>query len=124
MSKKRSTRSTGVTNLSQYLGGPVELIPSEVPTVRDVLRYMIYLQRYDNSKSGSSISELAGRAADQVQIAWERSNSAFSPPVVIAKTSIKARIVTAYEFFNTYIHVKIEEGGQCHQDIRFKFKDK
>ena len=109
MSKKRSTRSTGVTNLSQYLGAPAELIPSEVPTVRDVLRYLIYLQSYDNRNSGASISELAGRAAEQVQNAWEISNSAFSTPVVIAKTSIEARIVTAYEFFNTYINRKLKK---------------
>ena len=43
ISEKLSTRSTGITNLSQYLGGPGKLIPREMPTVRDVLRYLIYL---------------------------------------------------------------------------------
>ena len=64
---------------------------------------------YDNSKSCSSISELASSAAEQVQNAWEISNSAFSTPLVIAKTSIKARIITAYEFFNTYTNRKLKK---------------
>ena len=104
MSKgRRSTRSQKVTNLSKFLGGPMEMIPSEVPTLRDVLRYVIFLQRF---QSGKLIFDLVNNAADRVIEAWTRSNIMFSPPVVITKKAIMGRIQRAYNFFCSYTNTK------------------
>lgn len=65
--------------MCKYLGGPEELIPSEVPTWRDVLRYVLFLQRYENAKSELTLSELAFIATEQA--ICTSSVSAATPPV-------------------------------------------
>ena len=102
---KRSTRSQGVTSLSRYLGGPAELIPSEVPTLRDVLRYMLFLQRF-HATAPATISDLACDAADRVILAWNKSNSSFSSPVTITRRGIILRIERAYSLFSMFVNQK------------------
>ena len=81
----------------------MELIPTEVPTLRDVLRYVIFLQRFQSEKL---IFDLANNAADRVIEAWTRSNFMFSPPVVITKKAIMGRIQRAYNFFCSHTNTK------------------
>ena len=97
----RRTRSKGITAVSQYLGGPAELLPSEVPTLRDVLRLVLFLQRFKNSDfPKKSVTELAREAANHVLLAWRKSSSSFTPPVVICKKAIASRIQRAFNFFS------------------------
>ena len=95
----RRTRSKGITAVSNYLGGPAELLPNEVPTLRDVLRLVLFLQQYENNDfPKKSVAELAREAANHVLLAWRKSNSSFTPPVVICKNAIASRIQRAFIF--------------------------
>ena len=101
MSKiRRSTRSRSISGLSKYLGGPAELLSSDIPTLRDVLRLVLYFQRYEAPNSYKiCIPSLSRKAADHVLCAWNKSNSLFSSPVIISKNAIASRIQRAYNFF-------------------------
>ena len=103
----RKTRSKRITNLSKYLGGPAELIPSEVPTLRDILRYVLFLQRYE--ASDGAILPVANQAAEAVLKAWRKSNSIFSPPVTITQRAISSRIQRAYNCFASFTNRKMKK---------------
>ena len=96
---RRRTRSQLVSAVSRYLGGPAELLPSEVPTLRDVLRLVLHLQRHEATDSKICIASLARKAADYVLIAWNKSSSHFTPPAVVSKNAIASRIRRAFDFF-------------------------
>ena len=106
--KRPSTRSQKVSNLSKYLGTPEELIPNEVPTLRDVLRYILFLQRFKHDKL---ICDLINNAAGRVVDAWKRSNAEFTPPVVITKKAIMCRLQRAYNFFNSFVNKRQTKRG-------------
>ena len=103
----RKTRSKRITNLSKYLGGPAELIPSKVPTLRDILRYVLFLQRYE--ENDGAIFPVAYQAAEAVMQAWSRSNSNFSPPVTVAQRAISSRIERAYNTFAAFTNRKMKK---------------
>ena len=101
MSKiRRSTRSQLIYNLSRYLGGPAELLPSDVPKFRDVLRLVLNFQRYRAPNSYKlCTASLSRKAAHHVLCAWNNSSSLFSYPVIISKNAIASSIHRAYNFF-------------------------
>ena len=110
--KCRSTRSQG-TKLSKYIGGPAELIPSEVPTLRDTLRFVIFQQRFQATHS--SLEDLAATTAEHDMLAWMKSNSNFSPPVVISKRAIAKRIKRAYDSCTEYLNSNRKKIYKFHQ---------
>ena len=107
---RRSTRAQAMTDLSKLIGGASEWIPSEVPTLRDVLRYVLFVHRCKSYQL--TINDLISDAATRVILAWNKSNANFTQPVIIMKKAVISRIQTAYKFFSSFaIKWKAEEDG-------------
>ena len=77
-----------VVFLSQFLGGSSDLIPSEVPTLRDCLRNVLHLQSAVPNRSKISIQSTISAVSDNILVLWRQSNSDFTPPVVADKKTI------------------------------------
>ena len=93
---KRKTRNSN-TKLSKLIGGPAEFIPSEVPTLRDCLRLIVFLQ---NSKDKFySLGNIFNEVTEKITQAWANANCLFTSPVTITRKSIFNKLKRAYDFY-------------------------
>ena len=96
------TRKSVSSGLSSVFGTGRELLPSELPTLRAVLRKALLLREEEANMSGKNISriemsKIMERVADEVSEFWRNSNSNFQPPVIIGKKAIWKRLMTAWD---------------------------
>ena len=97
MAKKR-TRSETFTHMSNLIGCSREMLPSELPTLRDVLRHGLLLrEQSNNDKRNYPSSTLAKDLYEKVLEKWQRANSSFESPVVNSKVTIVKRIEENWE---------------------------
>ena len=103
MSTKKRTRHSSSTVLAEYLGGPgCDFLPTEVPTLRDVLRKGLLIREAKMLEDGGDrknypvrpmIEELVSNIHDQ----WKKSNVKFTPPVVTNSKSLVNRLLNVWE---------------------------
>ena len=95
------TRSGITSNLTLLIGSGREFLPSEVPTLRSVIRKGILLQEENLSDDGTrnnySINEMAKSLASQVCTQWKKSNALFDPPVTLNEHTIEMKIKQKWE---------------------------
>ena len=92
---------TPVSHITNFLGKGRLFIPSELPTLRDVLRYALYLQEQKLLVEGINLhnyptDEITGDVIPVLLSQWTRANVKFAPPVIISERRIKARIRNAW----------------------------
>ena len=92
---------TPLSHITDFLGKGRPFIPSELPTLRDVLRYALYLQEQKLLVEGIkrhnySTDEITGDVIPALLSQWTRANVKFAPPVVISERRIKERIRNAW----------------------------
>ena len=97
---KKRTRHTSGTHFSECLGGEQELLPTKVPTLRDILRKGLMIQRemlimMKVDRRNFKVNEMADQLSDLVIKRWTKANALFKPPVVIAKKSLSKNISKA-----------------------------
>ena len=79
------------------MGSGRDLLPSELPTLRAVLRAGIKLNEDKaETKQKYPIQELALEVAKLVEAQWLQDNKEFIPPKVSTLISIQRRIITAW----------------------------
>ncbi|KAI4831651.1 hypothetical protein KUCAC02_001187 [Chaenocephalus aceratus] len=87
------TRATSTSHLSNLVGTGRELLVSEPPTVRDILRYGIYLR--DQSKDDRRnypADQLVGDTFLGLIGQWSKANALFKPPVINEKVTIMSKL--------------------------------
>ena len=92
----------GITSkLTKLIGTGREFLPSEVPTLRSVIRKGIFIQEenlHDNvTRNNYSIKEMALDLASEVCALWKKSNAQFEIPVIFTKKSVARKIVDKWE---------------------------
>ena len=87
------TRAKSTSHLSNLVGTRRELLVSELPTVRDILRYGIYLR--DQSKDDRRnypVDQLVGDIFPGLIGQWSKANALFKPPVINEKVTIMSKL--------------------------------
>lgn len=98
MTSKRKTRLATSTHMSNFIGTGREMLPSELPTLRDVLRYGLLLRE----QSGENVRNYpaATVAKDtylKVLEKWELANSCFVVPILNSRVTVLKKIEENWE---------------------------
>ena len=120
-SAKRTRQSSG-TSLFGYLGGPSHLLPNEVPTLRDCLRYCLQIQEYnlvlhEVDRRNVPLCEIFKIAIEAVLSAWVRANPLFTEPVVIGAKRMEVKLKEAWDIFNSIAR------GICKKKVKEKWEN-
>ena len=96
------TRNSVSNKLADLIGGPKELISTELPTYRTVLQQGIFLKdkieiQEEISRCNYSNHELAKDLSGLIMSQWHRSNAKFKPPVIIQEASLVQKIERLWE---------------------------
>ena len=118
-SVRYKTRHQVSCNLSNFIGCGRELIPSELPTLRDILRLGLLMR--DSScedRRNYPIDELASDIYPILINQWSKANPAFVSPILNDKKRICVRIKDAWTLATTYSQGK----GKLKSKLNFNEK--
>ena len=113
------TRKKSSCRLSLYLGVGNELISSELPTVRDILRYgLLQRELSEKDKRNLLVDELVTMMSSVLITQWEKANPMFMFPVLNHEKTITKKLKCLWEQA-----VRISEGkGKIEDKARFTAK--
>ena len=84
--------------MNNLLGTSRDLLPSELPTLRDVLRYGLLLrEQNDDDKRNYPTANLAKDIYPAVIENWKRANDLFKPPVINSRITVLNKIQDSRE---------------------------
>ena len=105
MPPKKRTRLTTFMHLSNLLGTGRDLLPSELPTLRDILRYGLLLrEQSDNDTRNYSVSDLAKDIYPANLEKWKRANDLFKQPVINSRRKCWIKRKLHHEAWQTFWH--------------------
>ena len=95
---KHKTRHTSGTKMSELLGSGKKFTLSELPTLREVLRFGIWLRMQDTGDNRNYSNKNMARDIVQKLIGqWERANDQFKNPVITSEKTLCDKIVALWE---------------------------
>ena len=111
------TRASIKSSISQYIGSGKEFTLTELPTLREVLRYGVFLQEkykieHDKDYRNYSIQDVAKDVLPSLLAQWKRANCEFKPPVIIQESSICRKIIKEWETARDISRKRISKKGQ------------
>ena len=111
------TRATSGTKIGDYLGSGKALLPSELPTLRSILRQGVLFKEEkvmeeSNRRTGGRTysygkDEVVTDMIEALKVQWQKSNADFKPPVVISDQRIKARLKDAWDIAEKIAQKKV-----------------
>ena len=121
----RTGLSSSDEKLINLVGTGKEFLPSEVPTLRDIIRKGIEIQQgviYKGiSRNNFSVTNLARELTELVINQWHKSNASFQPPVTIDTRTIALLIEKKWNILREISRGKAKKG--CEEKI-MPFLDK
>ena len=120
------TRHESGTSVAGIVGVGEEMPITELPTLRMVLRHGIYLQEKalleeDIDRRNFPIKDMAVILREQIESRYVRANALFSPPIIIAHSSIERKIQVAW---TALTDIARERGSMKKKEDRTKFLEK
>ena len=92
------TRKKSGSHLSEYLGTGKELLVSELPTLRDILRYGLLVRELsENDPRNMTVKDVSKAIFDAVTSQWLKANALFKPPVIVSEKSATDKIIEAWD---------------------------
>ena len=93
------TRGEASTLMSEYLGKGKEMLMTELPTLRDCLRYGIFLKETDPafSKKNTPTSVLVKAIMMEVKARWNRASSKFQPPITVQDKGVQEKLAVLWD---------------------------
>ena len=92
------TRHKSSCNLSVYLGVGRELIPSEQPPIRDILRYgLLQRELSEKDKRNNTVDELVTMMYNVLARQWANANPKFKSPILNHDVTIKKKLRGLWE---------------------------
>ena len=102
--------------LIELVGTGKEFLPSEVPTLRDVIRKAIQIQQMNACKgihkSKITISDIARELTKLILNQWQKSNDDFQPPVTKDARSISRSIESKWRLLRLISRNKANKGSK------------
>ena len=90
---KVKTRNNVTTHLSNLVGSGRDLIPSELPTHRDILRYGLLLrEQADFDRRNYPVKELVKDMIPALLRQWLKANALFVFPVINHEERLKTKL--------------------------------
>lgn len=111
------TRHKSATHMSDFLGSGREILVSELPTLRDVLRYGILLREQKEDMRHYLVKDMVKDILPVVKNQWLRANAMFKSPVIVSDQRIIARIEVAWNLANNIAQKKGVTKGKKEQFI-------
>ena len=98
MGPKPKTRHASGSKMSDLLGPGKEFTLSELPTLREVLRYGIWL-RLENTEDQRNYNkkEMAKDIVNKVLEQWARANNQFKNPVILSEKTLCDKVVSLWD---------------------------
>ena len=94
----RKTRGSLTTHMTTLVGSGRELIPSQLPTTRDVLRLGIYLRETaETDKRNYPVNILVRDIVPVLVAQWTKANAEFKFPVIIHHEALCGRVKRLWE---------------------------
>ena len=113
------TRNKSSSRLSDYLGTGRELLVSDLPTTRDILRFgLLKREEYHLYKRNFTVDMICDEMRDGLISQWQSANGLFQYPVISDSSNIKKNLKFHWEQA-----VRFSEGKGKKVDMD-KFKDK
>src|ERR1700761_7105852 len=113
------TRIQSSTLLHQLVGSGSELPVAELPTVRDLIRYGLYLREIsEQDRHNYSTDQLVADITKGLLAQWYRANPQFSGSFINSHVRIKTKLKAIWKQV-----VKVSS-GRAKQDEKDKFMDK
>lgn len=92
------TRNKKSSHLSHYLGSGRELLKSELPTLRDALRYGVLIrQTSEKNQRTYTNKDIASDMTEAVLAQYTLANAQFKPPVITSQKKIRERLLANWE---------------------------
>ena len=92
------TRNKTASHMSVYLGAGKELPPSQLPTLRDLLRYGLYLKEVSNKdRRNYTTDNLITDIMPALLAQWGKANAQLVHPVLIAERTIHLKLKACWE---------------------------
>uniref|UniRef100_UPI00358F4F97 uncharacterized protein n=1 Tax=Myxine glutinosa TaxID=7769 RepID=UPI00358F4F97 len=102
------TRMKSSSHLSNLVGTGQELLVSELPTVRDILRYGIYLrEQSEDDRRNYPVDQLVSDIYPGLICQWSKANALFKPPVINEKVTIMSKLK---EVWNQAVRFSLGKG--------------
>ena len=118
MAKVR-TRSNSTSHLSIFVGTGRKLLVSELPTVRDILRYGIYLrEQSEEDKRNYPVEKLVKDIYNDLILQWKKANALFTQPVINSRVTIMSKLK---EVWDEAVKISLGKGKL---EVKKKFSDK
>ena len=95
------TRWNVCSHLHQLVGSARELPVAELPTVRDLIRYGLYLREIsDQDRRNYTNEQLVTDLMTGLLAQWSKANSKFTEPVINSKARIRAKLKAMWDQAN------------------------
>ena len=92
------TRHKSSSHMSNYVGTGKELLPSELPTVRDLLRYGVMLKELsEQDKRNYVVDQLVGDMVVALKERWQRANAQFKDPIINHDETLNKKVKSLWE---------------------------
>ena len=85
------TRETARSGVSRLVGTGRELIPSELPTARDILRYAVLKREQGEDRRNYNVDQLIRDVTTAVTAQWEKANTLFTWPMMNHRSTVTAK---------------------------------
>ena len=111
------TRHASGSKLGEYIGTGWDLLNSELPTLRDVLRFGIKYQEdkvctEEKERNLYIMNELIRDMAKGVDAMWIKANAEFVPPVFITTKGLEDRIGREWKMAGDIVWKRISKAKQ------------
>ena len=105
----RTRKKTG-TKFSDFLGTGRDFLVSELPTLRDVLRYVVLLrEQHEENARNITVREVAREVVPVLINQWVKANALFKPPVIVSDKTIIDKIVEAWSFVSDVVSKSVSK---------------
>ena len=92
------TRKKSGSHLSNYLGTGKELLPSELPTTRDLLRFgLLKREQSEEDKRNYTVDQLVKEMMSALVEQWQKANAQFQFPVINHPDTIYKKVKTLWD---------------------------
>ena len=96
------TRHASGTKMVEFLGSGRQMLPTELPTQRDVLRHALLLQEQnllvkEEDRRNYPVKEIMKDVLPHLLEKWKKANAQFKPPIIVSEQTILTRLNNSWE---------------------------
>ena len=112
------TRNQSKSHISDVIGTSKDLLISELPTLRDLLRYVLFLKvSRSDVKHNTPVKDLVCNVYPKLMQIWQKANPVFEFPVICSKRRVVEKIVNGWETATNISNKRITKPSEVEQFV-------